>query len=65
MMTHFIECLWTGKKPNVSGKEAAKAIEILMAMFKSMETKGWVELPLEEEVVPPGYKPYKPSERYL
>ena len=30
----------------------------MCAVFKSMETGGWVNLPLKEEVVPPQYKPY-------
>jgi hypothetical protein len=29
----------------------------MCAVYKSMQTKAWVELPLTEEVVPPHYKP--------
>lgn len=65
MMAHFIGCLWKGEKPRVSGEEGAKATEILVAVFKSMETNQWVDLPLKEEIVPPGYKPYRPPAEYL
>jgi hypothetical protein len=29
----------------------------MCAVYKSMETNSWVELPLKEEVIPPYYKP--------
>jgi len=32
-------------------------MDILCAVFKSMKTEGWVDLPLKEEVIPPHYQP--------
>ncbi len=54
---HFLDCLINDKKPLVSGEDGAHAIEVMCGVFKSMETGGWVELPLKEEVIPPLYKP--------
>jgi hypothetical protein len=52
-----IFCLINDKKPLVSGEDGARAIEVMCAVYKSMETNSWVELPLKEEVIPPYYKP--------
>ena len=38
-------------------EDGAIATEVMCALFKSMEVNGWVDLPLEEEVIPPFYKP--------
>jgi len=57
MLNHFFECILEDKKPRVTGEDGAKVIEILCAVYKSMEINGWVELPLKEEIIPPGYKP--------
>jgi len=57
---HFIDCILNDKEPLTKGADGAHAVEVMCAVHKSMETGGWVELPLKEEVVPPGYK----SSRY-
>jgi len=57
MCRHFMECLTQDAEPLVSGEDGARAIEVMCAVYKSMQTKAWVELPLTEEVVPPHYKP--------
>jgi predicted dehydrogenase len=57
MCAHFMDCLANDKEPLVSGEDGARSIEVMCAVFKSMETKAWVELPLKEEVIPPNYKP--------
>ena len=44
------------KEPPVTGEDGAKVMEIICAVFKSMETNSWVDLPLKEEVIPPHYK---------
>ncbi len=62
MTKHFMDCLINDKKPLVSGEDGARAIEVMCAVYKSMETNGWVELPLKEEVIPPYYK-LLPKER--
>lgn len=57
MTRHFMDCIINDKKPLVSGEDGARAIEVKCAVFKSMETGAWVDLPLKEEVVPPHYNP--------
>ncbi|HDN74048.1 MAG TPA: Gfo/Idh/MocA family oxidoreductase [Archaeoglobus sp.] len=58
MLKHFIESISKGVTPMIRPEDGAMAVEIMCATFKSMETGKWVELPLEEEVVPPFYKKY-------
>ena len=59
MLKYFVDCIQKNKEPELtSGRDGAKVIEIICAVFKSMETNSWVDLPLKEEVVPPQYKPY-------
>jgi predicted dehydrogenase len=57
MTRHFMECLMYDAEPLVSGEDGARAIEVMCAVYKSMETGGWIDLPLTEEVIPPYYKP--------
>jgi predicted dehydrogenase len=57
MTRHFIECIIEDKTPLVSGEDGAQAVEVMCAVVKSMETGGWVNLPLKEEVCPPYYTP--------
>jgi len=62
MCRHFMDCLTQDVEPLVSGEDGARAIEVMCAVYKSMQTKAWVELPLTEEVVPPHYKPIPPED---
>jgi predicted dehydrogenase len=57
MTRHFMDCLVHNAEPLVSGEDGARAIEVMCAVYKSMETGAWVDLPLMEEVIPPYYKP--------
>lgn len=57
MMKHFMDCLLHDEQPLVSGEDGARAIEVMCAVYKSMETGAWVDLPLKEEVIPPHYRP--------
>lgn len=57
MTEHFLDCLIHDKEPLVSGEDGARAIEVMCAAIKSMETGGWVDLPLKEEIIPPHYTP--------
>ena len=50
------------EEPLVSGDDGARAIEVMCGVFKSMETGAWVDLPLQEEVIPPHYKPLPKEE---
>lgn len=58
MMKQFLRSILEEKEPSVTGEDGAIAMEVICGVFKSMETNSWVDLPLEEEVVPPFYKPY-------
>ncbi|MCH2123645.1 MAG: Gfo/Idh/MocA family oxidoreductase [Pirellulaceae bacterium] len=55
MTQHFMDCLMHDEEPLVSGEDGARAIEVMCAVFKSMQTGEWVDLPLQEEIVPPNY----------
>ena len=57
MWEHFRDCIVTDSQPLTSGEDGARAVEVMCAVFKSMETNAWVELPLDEEVIPPHYRP--------
>ncbi|MDD2709153.1 MAG: Gfo/Idh/MocA family oxidoreductase [Verrucomicrobiae bacterium] len=53
---HFIDCIVNNKEPLTRGEDGAHAVEVMCAVFKSMRTNSWVDLPLKEEVFPPYYK---------
>ena len=57
MTRHFMDCIIHDEEPLVSGEDGARAIEVMCAVYKSMETGAWVELPLQEEIIPPHYVP--------
>jgi predicted dehydrogenase len=57
MTAHFLDCLINNKPPLVSGEDGARAVEVMCAAIKSMQTGGWVDLPLKEEIIPPYYEP--------
>lgn len=56
MIQHFIDCIAYDKDPIIRPDDGAFAMEVLCGVLKSMETNGWVDLPLKEEVIPPGFK---------
>jgi predicted dehydrogenase len=56
MLDHFLDCLINNKEPLVSGEDGARAVEVMCATWKSMQTNAWVDLPLKEEVIPPFYE---------
>ena len=53
MIQHFIECIAYDREPVIKMEDGAKDMEVLCAVFKSMQDDGWVDLPLKEEVIPP------------
>jgi predicted dehydrogenase len=57
MTEHFLNCLINDEQPLTSGEDGARAVEVMCATWKSMETGAWVDLPLKGEVIPPYYKP--------
>ncbi len=62
MTAHYLDCIINDKEPRVSGEDGARAVEVMCAVWKSMETGGWVDLPLKEEIVPPNYEPLPDEE---
>jgi predicted dehydrogenase len=57
MTEHYLDCIVNNREPLVSGEDGARAIEVMCATLTSMETGGWVDLPLTAEVIPPNYEP--------
>jgi predicted dehydrogenase len=57
MLDHFVSCILEDTDPLVSGEDGARAVEVMGAVHLSMRTGTWVELPLDQNVVPPGYDP--------
>ena len=57
MTEHFLDCIINDTPPLVSGEDGARAVEVMCATWKSVETGAWVDLPLTEEVLPPYYEP--------
>lgn len=57
MIDHFISCIVEDTEPLVSGEDGARAVEVMGAVHLSMRAGGWVDLPLEQDVIPPGYNP--------
>jgi len=55
MWKHFVKCIVEDTEPRVTGEDGARALEVMCGTFKSMKTRAWVDLPLEEEVLPPHY----------
>ena len=56
MIQHFIDCIAYGQEPIIKAEDGAWAMEVLCGVFKSMDVNGWVDLPMKEEVIPPGFK---------
>jgi predicted dehydrogenase len=57
MLAHFVSCIVEDTEPLVSGDDGAQAVEVMCAVHQSRRTGAWVDLPLAEDVVPPGYDP--------
>jgi len=53
MLQHFIDCIVSDAEPMIKMEDGAKDMEVLCAVFKSMDENGWVDLPLKEEIIPP------------
>ena len=64
MTQHFMDCVINDKEPLVTGEDGARAIEVMAAVYKSMQTGCWVELPLPEgeEIIPPFYEKIPPED---
>jgi predicted dehydrogenase len=58
MLEHFVACILADVDPLVSGDDGARAVEVMCAVHLSQRIGGWVDLPLADDVVPPGYDPH-------
>ena len=47
-LADFVEAIATGRPPLVDGREGRKAVEIILGIYRSVETGRVVELPLQE-----------------
>ena len=56
MLKHFLDCVETGKEPIIKRQDCAIVVDVLLAALKSMDTNGWVDVPLKEEYIPPFYR---------
>jgi hypothetical protein len=56
MIGQFVDSIIEGTEPIIKAEDGAWTMEVLCGVFKSMQTGGWVDLPLSEDVVPPGFK---------
>ena len=57
MLEHFIDCVINDREPSLTPEISALVTDVLIGAYKSMETNSWVELPLQEDFVVPGYEP--------
>lgn len=55
MLKHFIDSIEKGVEPIIKRRDCAIVMDVLLGALKSMETGGWVDIPLTEEVIPPFY----------
>jgi predicted dehydrogenase len=55
MLEQFISCVLEDSEPIINVEDGAKVMDVLCAVFKSMEIGGWVDFPLTEEIIPQNY----------
>lgn len=58
MWAHYADCLVTGEEPRMKAEDGAIVMDILCGAFKAWEEGVWLDLPLEEEIIPPMYRPF-------
>ncbi len=47
----FCQSILKNKEPSVTGEDGLKALEIVLAAYKSAKERKWVQLPLKEDIV--------------
>ena len=55
MLEQFVDAIVNDHEPLIKAEDGAWTMEVLLGVFKSMQTGGWVDLPLTEEVLPPHF----------
>jgi predicted dehydrogenase len=56
ILEDFADAILLDREPDLTGEDGAYGMEVLCGVLRSMETGGWVDLPLEGEVVPPALR---------
>ena len=56
LLAQFVDAIVNDREPLIKAEDGAWAMEVLLGVFKSMQTGGWVDLPLSEEVIPPHFE---------
>jgi predicted dehydrogenase len=49
-VNEFIDCIFKGREPSLTGHDARAVLEACLAAYKSIETRAPVELPLTSDV---------------
>jgi len=52
MLQQFVDAIAYDRAPVIQAEDGAWAMEVLCAVFKSMQTDGWVDVPMKDEVLP-------------
>lgn len=52
LMEDFATAIITGGTPSITAEDGAYVMEVLTGVFRSMETKSWVDLPMKVEAKP-------------
>jgi len=47
----FCQSILKDKKPSVTGQDGLKALEVVLAAYKSAKERKWINLPLKEDIV--------------
>ncbi len=55
MLAHFLDCVERDVPPSLTPEVSAIVTDVLVGAYMSMETGGWVDLPLQENYIVPGY----------
>jgi predicted dehydrogenase len=57
MLEHFLHCVETDTPPSLTPEASALVTDVLVGAYLSMKTNSWVDLPLTENYIVPGYNP--------
>jgi len=57
MLEHFLNCVEKDIEPSLSPEVSAIVTDVLVGAYQSMQTGGWVDLPLKENYIVPFYSP--------
>jgi predicted dehydrogenase len=55
MLEHFVDCVEKDKEPSLTPEISALVTDVLVGAYQSMQTGGWVDIPLKENYIVPFY----------